>query len=392
MAGVPPNGFEGLLGDLLKAMGGAPATAWFDAAKGLAVSVVADEQEGFNPDPVARIRLEELTRVVSMHLSEVTGAAVEFVVEPVSRAAWAVAALTSWRARLEPLVTSSASAPPVVADDEDATTAMLARFTASMGPMFVGLQVGSTAGHLAEHALGSSAFPLPWPGTPHALVVVRNVAQFAKDWSLDPDAVTAFTVARELVARVVYANAPIAARIEELLAEATAAQMSAQRSLLERLTDADSPEELSALLGDPDALLEGLSGLEATPDGPEHDALNAAITALSAYFDEIARVVAARVVGDAAQLAEAWHRHRTGDSKGVEAAAGLFGVDLSRERVDLGAAFVAGVIEREGLDALHRLAQGPEGLPTPSEVVAPGLWLARTSLPELADPDAPTTP
>jgi putative hydrolase len=383
MAGVPPNGFEGLLGDLLKAMGGAPAAAWFDAAKGLAVSVVADEQEAYNPDPVARIRLEELARVVAMHLGEVTGAAVESSVEPVTRAAWAVAALTSWRSRLEPLVTSSASPPPITAVDDDAATAMLARFASSMGPMFVGLQVGSTAGHLAEHALGSSAFPLPWPTSSHALVVVRNVAQFAEDWSLDLDAVTAFTVARELCARAVFAHEDLAARVEELLAEATAAQMAAQRSLLERLTEADSPEELSSLLGDPESFVESLSGLEAATGGPAHDALNAAITALSAYFDEVARVVAERVVGDAAQLSEAWRRHRTGDSKGVEAAAALFGVDLSRERVDLGAAFVAGVVEREGIEALHRLYSDPASLPTPAEIVAPGLWLARTSLPEL---------
>ena len=120
MAGVPPNGFEGLLGDLLKAMGGAPAAAWFDAAKGLAVSVVADEQEGYNPDPVARIRLEELARVVAMHVGEVTGAAVETAVEPATRAAWAVAALTSWRARLEPLVATSAAPPPIAVAEDDA--------------------------------------------------------------------------------------------------------------------------------------------------------------------------------------------------------------------------------------------------------------------------------
>lgn len=392
MAGVPPNGFEGLLGDLLKAMGGAPAAAWFDAAKGLAVSVVADEQEGYNPDPVARIRLEELARVVAMHVGEVTGAPVETSVEPATRAAWAVAALTSWRPRLEPLVASSASPPPVAGVDDDAATAMLARFASSMGPMFVGLQVGSTAGHLAEHALGSSAFPLPWPTSPHALVVVRNVAQFAEDWSLDHDAVTAFTIARELACRVVFAHGPVADRVEALLAEATAAQLSAQRTLLERLTEAESPEELSSLLGDPESFVESLSGIEAAAGGPEHEALNAAITALSAYFDEVARVVATRVVGDAAQLAEAWHRHRAGDSKGVEAAAALFGVDLSRERVDLGASFVAGVVEREGVEALNRLFADAASLPTPAEIVAPGLWLARTSLPELGQPGATEGP
>ena len=44
----PSNGFEGLLGDLLKAMGGTPAAAWFDAAKALAVSVVADERPSWS--------------------------------------------------------------------------------------------------------------------------------------------------------------------------------------------------------------------------------------------------------------------------------------------------------------------------------------------------------
>ncbi len=382
---VPPNGFEGLLGDLLKAMGGTPSAAWFDAAKALATSVVADDADAYNPDPVERIRLEELGRVVAMHVGEATGDLVEPDVEPVTRAAWALAALESWRPRLEPLVVAAGQQPPLLDEDEaDPGSAMLARFAASMGPMFLGLQVGSTAGHLAERALGSSAFPLPWPG-PRSLVVVRNVAQFAEDWSLDRDAVAGFTIARELTAHATYAHEAVATRVEQLLAAATEAQMSAQRSLLERLSEADDPTDLSRLLSDPEALVDGLSGLDRPASGPAHDALNAAVTALSAYFDEAARVVAARVVGDDARLAEAWHRHRTGDSKGVEAAAALFGVDLTRERVELGAAFVAGVVERAGFGALARLV-GPKGLPTPAEIVAPGLWLERTSLPEL---DAP---
>ncbi len=386
---VPPNGFEGLLGDLLKAMGGAPSAAWFDAARALATSVVADDQEAYNPDPVARIRLEELAKVVAMHVGEVTGSTVDPEIEPVTRAAWALAALESWRPRLEPVVASASEQPQLGDlddDDGDATAVMLTRFAASMGPMFVGLQVGSTAGHLAEIALGSSAFPLPWPAATHALVVPRNMEQFADDWSLERDAVAAFTIARELGARAVFARPETAARVEALLAEATASQMSAQRTLLERLTQADDMEDISGMLGDPEAFLEGLSGLDGLAEGPAHDTLNAAITALTAYLDEVARVVAARVVGDVAQLGEAWHRHRTGDSKGVEAAGSLFGVDLTRERVELGAAFVAGVIEREGFDALARLTASASGLPTPAEIVAPGLWLERTSLPEL---DAP---
>lgn len=382
---VPPNGFEGLLGDLLKAMGGAPAAAWYEAAKALALSVVNDEEESRNPDPVARIRLEELAGVVSMHLGELMSSTVEPAAEPATRATWALAALENWRPRLEPLV-SAASVAPATSEEDDPTSALLGRFAAAMGPMFLGLQVGSTAGHLAERALGSSAFPLPWPASPRALVVVRNVAAFASDWSIDADAASAFTLARELAARATYGRAATAARVEALLAAATSAQMAAQRSLLERLQDASSPDDLSRLLGDPTELLGDLPGLDALAAGPEHDALNAAVTALGAYFDEVAGRVAERMLGSSGQLAEAWHRHRAGDAKGVEAAGALFGLDLSRERVDLGRAFVDGVIEREGFDALSRLTASAAGLPTPAEIVAPGLWLERTSLPALEDP------
>jgi putative hydrolase len=378
----PPNGFEGLLQDLLKAMGGTPSAAWFEAARALAISVVSDEGEANNLDPVGRIRIEELTGVVALHVAEATGAAADATVEPVTRANWAIAALTSWRPRLEPLVAAASDAPSIP-EDENPTTAMLARFAGAMGPMFLGLQVGSTAGHLAERALGSSAFPLPWPGTAGPLLVVRNVEQFSSDWSLDRNAVAVFTIARELTAHAVYARPDVAERVEQLLHAATAAQMAAQRSMLQRLTDAEHPEDLTALLGDPEEFLDGLPGLDALADSPAHDALNAAVTALSAYFDEVARRVGERVVGNVAQLAEAWHRHRVGESKGVENAGALFGLDLSGERVELGQSFIEGVLEREGFDALSRLTSSGAALPTPSEIVAPGLWLARTSLPEL---------
>ena len=45
-----------------------------------------------------------------------------------------------------------------------------------------------------------------------------------------------------------------------------------------------------------------------------------------------------------------------------------------------GSAFVSGVIDREGDDGLRRLWEGEEQLPTPAEVDAPGLWLARIAL------------
>ena len=166
---------------------------------------------------------------------------VDATVEPATRATLGGRRTHLVAPALEPLVASSASPPhhrPTV--DDDAATAMLARFASSMGPMFVGLQVGSTAGHLAEHALGSSAFPLPWPTLPAR--ACRRAQRGAVRRGLEPRPRRRHGVhdrARARRPRRLRAR-PVAARVEALLAEATAAQMSAQRTLLERLTEADS--------------------------------------------------------------------------------------------------------------------------------------------------------
>ena len=60
----------------------------------------------------------------------------------------------------------------------------------------------------------------------------------------------------------------------------------------------------------------------------------------------------------------------------------LFGLHLDQEDVDRGAAFVQGVLGRSGELDLARLWLDEEHLPTPAEVEAPGLWLARINLEE----------
>ncbi len=55
----------------------------------------------------------------------------------------------------------------------------------------------------------------------------------------------------------------------------------------------------------------------------------------------------------------------------------LLGLDLTQDHYDRGRAFVDGVVERAGASGLERLWSSAEVLPTPNEVGAPGLWLAR---------------
>jgi uncharacterized protein (DUF2342 family) len=58
----------------------------------------------------------------------------------------------------------------------------------------------------------------------------------------------------------------------------------------------------------------------------------------------------------------------------------LLGIHLDRALVARGRAFVAGVVERAGNGGLQPLLTDPSASPTPAEVDAPGLWLARIEL------------
>ena len=81
-------------------------------------------------------------------------------------------------------------------------------------------------------------------------------------------------------------------------------------------------------------------------------------------------------------LAEAVRRRRVEADPSDRFVERLFGLELTQTAYDRGNAFVAGVVERAGDDGLVRLWQSERTLPTPAELDAPGLWLARIDLPD----------
>jgi len=397
------NPLQALFGDLLKMLGSAPgATPWMDAAKSLAHGVATDNAPEPNADPLARIKLEELARVAELHVAEATGLAVgpaghPVTFTPVGRGTWALRILDAWKPLIEGMVASQGGAGPLplgalgLDDDHGGDAAglgeMLSQFSATMGPLLVGLQFGSAAGHLAQRALGQYALPMPWPGTDELLVVPENIAVFAADWSLPADETQLWVCIHELTAHAVLSRPHVAERIGQLLAEATVEAAAAQAGLAERLGGGgDDPEALQHLLNDPEALLADLL----TPGQHRTSAqLLAVTTAVGGYVDHVTATVAGTLIGNPAALTEAWYRHRAADAKGEQAAGALFGIDLSREQVDRGAAFTAGVLERAGEEGLGRLFESARTLPTPAELDAPGLWLERISLPDLDPGDPP---
>jgi putative hydrolase len=380
---------SGLLGDLLKVIGGASrggAAPWLDAARALAVGVATDGAAEANADPLERIRLEELARVVELHVEDATGLATggrTYAFVPVGRGAWANRALDGWRPLLEHMSSLAAQATPVMPDglgDDDAPDglqALLGQFATTMGPIMLGMQFGSAIGHLARQALGQYPLIVPWPRSTELLIVPENVAAFAGDWSLAEDATMLWVCAHELTVQLVLDRPGVTERLSELLDASVTEAMAAHEDIAERLGGA-GPDALQQLMSDPEALLADLltPGSRATSER-----LSAVVAALSGYVDHATTRIAEKITGAAGPLSEAWYRYRIADSRGRQAAAALFGFDVGRAEVDRGRAFVHGVLERAGEDGLSRLLVGGRNLPTPAEVEAPGLWLERIDLP-----------
>jgi putative hydrolase len=392
--GNDDNPMGGLLGDLLKVIGSSPGAGdtWFEAARTLAQGVATDGGVDDNVDPLVRITFDELARVAELHVADATGIslagsgpAISF--DAVGPGMWAFRALEAYRPTLQAMIDAqrqgASSAPPAMdlaSLDEggDGMAALLGQFALTLGPVLLGMQFGSAAGHLAQRAFGQYSLPLPWPESNNLLLVPGNVARFADDWSLPLQEVQLWVCIRELTMHSVLTRPPVRAAITRLLGDASAHAAAAQQSIVERLGDGlGDPDALEHAMSDPEALLADLISPEQRNIS---NALTAVTTAIGAYVDHVTVGIAATLTSSSASLREAWYRYRVEEGKGEQAFAGLFGLDVGRSEVDRGAAFVTGVVERAGDDALSRMWKDELDLPTPAEVDAPGLWLARIGL------------
>ena len=390
----PDNPMGGLLGDLLKVIGSGPGAgdSWFEAARTLAFGVATDGGQDENPDPLVRIGFDELARVAELHVADATGitagsaAGVSF--ETVGPGQWSFRLLEAYRPVLKSIVDAQqqgAAAVPTSMDltelDPDAAGGLgglLGQFALTLGPVFLGMQFGSAAGHLARRAFGQYALPLPWPEGTTLLLVPGNVARFAEDWSLPLQEVQLWVCLRELTMHAVLTRPGVRSSLATLLGDASAHAAAAQRSVVERLGDNLGDQvALEDALGDPEALLADLISPEQRNIS---SALTAQTTAIGAYVDHVTARIAETLTSSPGALREAWYRYRIEEGKGEQAFAGLFGLNVGQDEVDRGRAFVTGVVERAGEGALTRLWGDELDLPTPAEVDAPGLWLARIGL------------
>ncbi len=383
------NPFEGMpfLGDLARMLQSQGPLSW-DAARQFATQVATNGVAEANPEPLERIRLESLSRVAELRVSDATGlsasptgAAVTFV--PVTRAEWARRTLDAYRPLLERLSSSLTAAGTAATDEDDPsadpTSQILGGIFSMIGPMMLGMQSGAMVGHLASRALGQYGLPLPRPASDQLLVVSANVESFGQEWSLPADDLRLWLCLSELTTHAVLGVPHVRSRLEHLVLDYIGAFRVEPGALEASLGNVD-PSDMSALqqaLGDPSALLGAIQSPEQRAMLPRLEAL---VSSIVGYVDHVMDTVGPTLLASYSMLTEALHRRRVEAGSADRFVEHLFGLELGRAQYERGAAFVRGVADRAGNDGLARLWRSEWELPTPAEVDAPGLWLARIDI------------
>jgi len=373
-----------MFGDLARLFSRQGPVNW-DVARQTAGWLATDGQTEPNVDPLERIRLEELVRVADLQVSAATGLDTSIAggilsILPVSRGDWALHSLEAYRPFLERLAASLSTA----GDDDDpadATTQLLGDLGKMLGPVLLGMQSGFMLGHLARRALGQYDLPLPRLPADQLLVVPANLDAFAEEWSLVPDDFRLWVCLQEVTHHAVLGRPHVRARLEHLINEYVSRFEVDPEALEASLGNLDPTDAagLQAVLGNPETLL----GAMRSPGQQETLTRIETLTAvIEGYVDHVMDTTGRGLISTYSQLAEALRRRRVEATDGERFAARLLGLELGRGQYEKGAAFVRGVVERAGDEGLSRLWMTERELPTPAELDAPGLWLARIDLPE----------
>ncbi len=386
------NPFDGLplFGDLSRALSGQGPLNW-DAARQFAQLSASggDLATGSAPGPTAnvdpgvRIKYAELAGIARLHVADVIGLDVPGTEPDVATPQqWAQQTLEAYR----PLFTDMASSlgptddlPAEVASDPMAQ--MMAGLGKMLAPAMLGMSVGSMVGALARRAFGVYDLPIP-RATPALVLVPPTIDRFADEWSIPLDEMRLWVLSHELAGLTLFSVEHFAGHLRGLVQRHVGAFRPDPSAVTDKLgsLEMDASDPFAAMqqaFGDPEVLLGAVRSEEQLHLEPQ---LDAAVATAIGVIDWVVDAVAVRVIGgDALQIAEAVRRRRAETSPDDVFVERLLGIRLGAEQTARGKAFVQGVVDRAGETGIAPLFSAADAMPTPSEIAAPGLWLARVN-------------
>jgi putative hydrolase len=385
--GAAPNPFSAfpMFGDVAKLLQGQGPLNW-DAARQFAILGATQGAAEPNVDPAVRMSYIQLAGIAGMHVNDVTGTDTVFP-EPrtVTRGQWTNETLDAYRPLFTDLATSLGQQPAAESggDAADPFVQMMAGLSRMMAPSMMGMAVGSMVGSLAQRVFGLHDLPIPRERQ-EVVLVADTVDAFAREWGIPVDEMRLWVLAHELSGYQIFSIEHLRLALASLVRRHVGGFKPDPGAIADKLgaidpfgggDDDDPMTALQQVFGDPEVLLGAVRSPEQIELQPR---LDAAVAAVVGYTDWVVDAVAVRVVGgEALRIAEAVRRRRAETDAEDVFVERLLGIRLGDDQISRGKGFVQGVVDRVGEHELTRLFTLADPLPTPSEIEAPGLWIAR---------------
>lgn len=401
-SGNPPGDFPFF--DLSGLLGGTGGRDPWQAATELAAAIASDSGAEPNLDPVQRMEIEDLSRVAELQVGQAVGIALppETRLAAVTRATWARRGVEAYRPFFERFgdaltagiqsggleLTEFETGGP---DLSNLTGQMMGQIFATLGPMLVSTSAGSLLGHLGQAALGQYDLPVPRHGASpgpggaagadhEVLVVPSSIDAAAAEWGVPVDEVRLWVLFHELAAHAVLSVPHVGARLESLLIDFASAFRPNHELIEERFgsaADLSQLQELAQTFNDPDQILSMLRT-------PAHDLLvpqlDALVAAVLGFVDHTVATLARGLIAHHETIRQRFRQRWIDVAPADRFMERLLGLQIDHGTLERGDRFVGGLVERAGDAGLERLWADELDLPTPAEVDAPGLWLARIGL------------
>lgn len=382
---TPFNPFGGMpfFNDMMRAMSQQGPLNWDLAQQFAQLGAVGDTSDP-EPDASTRIAYNALADIADMHVREITTLSTgprdrHVEILTTTRAKWAQRTLTDLRPLFTNLATALNRREEPQDSSDDPMAAMLGNLSSMMAPAMMGMSIGSMIGALASHALGQYELPLSRPHASEILVVSSSVDSFANEWSIATDDMRMWVLIHELASHAILASSAIEQGLTALVQQHVSAFRPDPQALMDSIgeldpSDPDAMARIQGVFSDPMVLMGAMRSPEQEAMAP---LLDAHIAAVSGYVDFVVDSVSSRLLGASSPIAEAARRRRVEYGADGQLIERLLGVSLTRTQQQRGRSFIEGVVERNGASALIPMLEKAENLPTPNEVEAPGLWLAR---------------
>ena len=367
--------------------------------------------EGESEPPVSardREQFEELAHAAQTLVVGETGLTATFAttLATVGAKGWVDLHLVALRPVLEAMAATLGEAMQQVGDDDEdddiagaggfpgvpgmAGLAGMGNMMGLLAPALLGVQAGSMIGYLAQHALGRYDLPLPTgpapvgdsPGgdAPTLCFVVPNIDAFEDAWSLPRDDLRFYVALHETVHAAARSVPWVRGRLVRLAVDYVSSYEIDPSSFEAEfgMIDPQDPEAMQRMTENPERVLGAMQSPRQVAPREELQRLTAVV---EGYADHVLTQIGRRLIPTFDQIHEAMQRHRVERGEAERFIEGLLGLKLERAHYERGQAFVDGVVERAGIEGLNRLWEEQSMLPTPNELDAPGLWLARIDLP-----------